>query len=313
MATTLKALDYMRLLPDEATATLSRLDLLARAKKQGSKSGRHVSPNKGFSVVFAEHRQYTPGDDTKDLDWRVYGKADKYYIKQYIEETNMRATIVLDASGSMNYRGTQASHVGGQMVSKFEYAQYIASAMAYLMVKQQDAVGLVTFDDKIRTNMRAASRPSQVRMILEELHNTTCGGDTNLAATLHEVAERIPSRGLVIIISDMFEDSAALTESMHHFAFKKHELVLFHIMAEEELTFSFRSSQEFKDMELSGQKIKVDPLSIRNAYLQRVRDHVTSLEKVCGQLRADYVPITTKQPFASALSDFLGRRAFRQR
>ena len=167
MATTLQALEYMRLLPDEAMATLSRLELLARAKKQGSKSGRHVSPNKGFSVVFAEHRQYTPGDDIKNLDWRVYGKNDKYYIKEYIEETNLRATIVVDASGSMNYRGESSSPVSGRPVSKFEYAQYLSAALAYLMVKQQDAVGLVTFDEKVRTTIRAASKPSQVRIILE--------------------------------------------------------------------------------------------------------------------------------------------------
>ena len=313
MATTLQALEYMRLLPDEATATLSRMELLARAKKQGSKSGRHVSPNKGFSVVFAEHRQYTPGDDIKNLDWRVYGKNDKYYIKEYIEETNLRATIVVDASGSMNYRGDSASSVAGKPVSKFEYAQYLSAALAYLMVKQQDAVGLVTFDEKVRATIRAASKPSQVRIILEELHGTKCGGDTQLAATLHEVAERIPSRGLVIIMSDLFDNAEAIVAALHHFAFKKHEIVLFHIMAEEELSFSFRQSQEFKDLEPRAIKIKVDPLSVRNAYLQRVRDHVAKMEKVCGQLRADYVPITTKQPFTTALSDFLGRRAFRQR
>jgi len=313
MATTLQALEYMRLLPAEAMATLSRLELLARAKKQGSKSGRHVSPNKGFSVVFAEHRQYTPGDDIKNLDWRVYGKNDKYYIKEYIEETNLRATIVVDASGSMNYRGESSSPVSGRPVSKFEYAQYLSAALAYLMVKQQDAVGLVTFDEKVRTTIRAASKPSQVRIILEELHATKCGGDTQLAQTLHEVAERIPSRGLVIIMSDMFDNADAIIAALHHFAFKKHEIVLFHIMAEEELTFNFRQSQEFKDLEPRAIKIKVDPQSIRNAYLTRVREHVTKMEKVCGQLRADYVPITTKQPFTKALSEFLGRRSFRQR
>ncbi len=313
MASTLQDLAYMRLLPAEATATLSRLELLARGKKQGSKSGRHTSPNKGFSVVFAEHRQYAPGDDIKDLDWRVYGKNDKYYIKQYIEETNLRATIVLDASGSMNYRGESASSVGGARVSKYEFGQYLAAALAFLMVKQQDAVGLVTFDDQVRTNLRAASRPSQVRHILEALHDTTCAGDTNLASVLHEVAERIPARGLVIIISDFFDRAEAVVEALHHFAFKKHELVLFHVMAEEELSFSFNKSQEFKDLELSGTKLKVDPLSVRNAYLQRVRQHVSKLEKACGQLRADYVPVTTKQHFTNALSDFLGRRAFSQR
>ncbi len=313
MAQTLRDLDYMRLLPDETAGVLTRLEFLARAKKQGSKSGRHVSPNKGFSVVFAEHRQYTHGDDIRDLDWRVFAKSNRYYIKQYIEETNLRATIVLDASGSMNYRGESASSVAGKPVSKFEYGQYLSAALAYLMVKQQDAVGLVSFDDKVRTSIRPASRPSQVRLILEGIHNTTCGGDTRLAATLHEVAERIPQRGLVVLISDLFENADQIIEAFHHFAFKQHELVLFHLMAEEELTFSFKRSQEFKDLETSGTKIKVDPQTIRNAYLTRVRQHVEKIEKACGQLRADYVPITTKQPYTQALSDFIGRRMHRKR
>ena len=160
---------YMRLLPDGIAGTLARLELVARAKKQGAMSGRHTSPNKGFSVVFAEHRQYMPGDDIRDLDWRVFAKSDRYYIKQYIEETNLRATIVLDCSGSMKYRGDQAALVDGKKVSKFEYAQYLAAALAYLMIKQQDAVGLVTFDDQIRSYVKAASRPSQVRLVLGEL------------------------------------------------------------------------------------------------------------------------------------------------
>jgi uncharacterized protein (DUF58 family) len=300
----------MRLLPPEVTGIITKLEMLARAKKQGSKTGRHVSPNKGFSVVFAEHRQYTHGDDIRDLDWRVFAKNNRYYIKQYIEETNLRATIVLDASGSMNYRGDAASSVAGSKVSKFEYAQYLAAAMSYLMIKQQDAVGLVTFDDQIRSYIRAASRPSQVRTVLGEINQAKCGGDTHLAATLHEVAERIPSRGLVILISDMFENADALTQALHHFSFKQHELVLFHIMAEEELTFSFRQSQEFVDLEMSGTRIKVDPQTVRNAYLAKVQEHVTKLEKACGQLRADYVPITTKQLYTKALSDFIGRRGF---
>src|SRR6187401_3309455 len=171
---------YMRLLPDEITATLTRLEFLARAKKQGGMSGRHTSPNKGFSVVFAEHRQYMPGDDIRDLDWRVFAKTDKYYIKQYIEETNLRATIVLDCSGSMKYRGEQAARVEGKKVSKFEYAQYLAASLAYLMIKQQDAVGLVTFDDRIRSYVKAASRPSQVRLVLGEIDKAEPGKDTRL-------------------------------------------------------------------------------------------------------------------------------------
>ncbi len=300
---------YMRLLPDGIAGTLSRLELLARAKKQGAMSGRHTSPNKGFSVVFAEHRQYMPGDDIRDIDWRVFAKSDKYYIKQYIEETNLRATIVLDCSGSMKYRGEQSALVEGKKVSKFEYAQYLAAALAYLMIKQQDAVGLVTFDDKIQSYIKAASRPSQVRLVLGALDQTEPGNDTHLASTLHEVAERIPSRGLVIILSDCFESAAQIVESFHHFKFRNHELVLFHIMAEEELTFPFSASQEFKDLEASGTRIKVDPRTIRAAYLQKVKEHISIIEKACGQMQADYVPLTTKTPYSRALADFVARRS----
>lgn len=300
---------YMRLLPDEITATLSRLEFLARAKKQGAMSGRHTSPNKGFSVVFAEHRQYLPGDDIRDLDWRVFAKTERYYIKQYIEETNLRASIVLDCSGSMKYKGDQSALVGGKKISKFEYAQYLSAALAYLMIKQQDAVGLVTFDDKIRSYIKAASRPSQVRLVLGEIDRAEPGKDTRLAQTLHEVAERIPSRGLVIILSDCFESAAGIVEAFHHFKYRNHELVLFHIMAEEELNFPFGQSQEFKDLELSGTRIKVDPRTIRAAYLQRVKEHVSLLEKACGQMHADYVPLTTKTPYARALADFISRRS----
>ena len=306
---TLPETSYMRLLPDGIAGTLSRLELLARAKKQGAMSGRHTSPNKGFSVVFAEHRQYMPGDDIRDIDWRVFAKSDKYYIKQYIEETNLRATIVLDCSGSMKYRGEQAAPVDGRKVSKFEYAQYLAAALAYLMIKQQDAVGLVTFDDKIQSYIKAASRPSQVRLVLGQLDKSEPGNDTRLATTLHEVAERIPSRGLVIILSDCFESAAQIVEAFHHFKFRNHELVLFHIMAEEELTFPFSASQEFKDLEASGTRIKVDPRTIRAAYLQTVKEHVSVIEKACGQMQADYVPLTTKTPYSQALSDFVARRS----
>ena len=298
----------MRLLPGSTTGMLTRLEFLARAKKQGPISGRHTSPNKGFSVVFAEHRQYRPGDDLKNLDWRVFAKADKYYIKQYIEETNLRATVVLDCSGSMNYRGTLASNVEGKPVSKFEYGQYLAAGLSYLMVKQQDAVGLVTFDDQVRTFLKAASRPSQVRLVLEGLHQAKPGQDTQLGKVLHEVAERIPQRGLVVLISDCFDSVEEIIKAFHHFKYRNHEIVLFHLMAEEELTFPFTGSQEFKDLEALSTRLRVDPRTVRSAYLERVRKHVAQLESACGQLNADYVPVSTKQPYHEALADFLGRR-----
>lgn len=308
MSDPLPSQDYMRLLPGGTAGMLSRLELLARAKKQGPISGRHTSPNKGFSVVFAEHRQYMPGDDLKDLDWRVFAKADKYYIKQYIEETNLRATVVLDCSGSMKYRGERAASLEGKKLSKFEYGQYLAAALSYLMVKQQDAVGLVTFDDRIRSFIRAASRPSQVRLVLEALHQAQAGQDTRLGSVLHEVAERIPQRGLVMIISDCFDSAEEIVKAFHHFKYRNHEIVLFHLMAEEELTFPFTGSQEFKDLEGLSPRLKVDPRTVRSAYLERIRRHIGQIESACGQLNADYVPVNTKQPYHEALADFLGRR-----
>ncbi|MFT5495424.1 MAG: hypothetical protein ACI9TH_000815 [Kiritimatiellia bacterium] len=308
MPRSLKEVDYMRLLPTETTATVNRLEILARQKMDGNITGRHSSPKKGFSVEFSEHRQYSPGDDIRNLDWKVYGKKDRYYIKQYIEETNLRCTILLDCSGSMNYRGDLSAKMDGQPVSKFEYGQYLAAALAYMVIRQQDAAGLVTFDTKIRSYVPARSRPSQVRLMLDQLHKTEAGEDTNVAEVLHEVAERIPRRGLVCIISDMFDDPERVNEALHHFAFRGHEVILYHLMAEEELTFPFSKFNTFKDLEVNGQRMQIDPKSIKAYYLDKVRNFVTSLERGCGQMGADYVPMTTKESFEKALTTYLARR-----
>ena len=298
----------MSLLPPELTATIGRLEFLARTKKEGSISGRHASPHKGFSVEFAEHRQYSPGDDLRDLDWRVYGKVDRYYIKQYIEETNLRATIIMDASGSMNYVGDNATNFEGRKLSKFEYGRYLAAALTYLLIRQQDAVGLVTFDTAVRKYVRAASKPSQVRLILQELHNTTPGEDTAAAEVFHDIAERVQRRGLVIIISDMFDDGEKIKEALHHFRYRNHELVVFHIMAEEEISFPFRKFTSFRNLEVLNQNIKVDPLAIRAQYLERIRKFIDTIEKSCGQMKADYVPVNTKNSLPETISSYLSRR-----
>lgn len=301
-------LEYMKLLPPELTATIGRLEFLARTKKEGSISGRHASPHKGFSVEFAEHRQYSPGDDLRDLDWRVYGKADRYYIKQYIEETNLRATVVMDASGSMNFVGDEAIKFEGKRLSKFEYGRYLAAALSYLLIRQQDAVGLVTFDTKVRQYYRAASKPSQVRVILNELYNTKPGEDTAAAEVFHDIAERIHRRGLVILISDMFDDAERIKEALHHFQYRNHELVVFHIMAQEELTFPFKKFAKFRNLEIASQDIKVDPLAIKAQYLERVKTFIQTLESACGQMKADYVPVNTKNSLPETIASYLSRR-----
>lgn len=299
---------YTELLPPELLATVGRSEFLARMKKEGGISGRHASPHKGFSVEFAEHRQYTQGDDLRDLDWRVYGKIDKFYIKQYIEETNLRATIIVDASGSMNYVGDEAAEFQGRKLSKFEYSRYLAAAMTYLLIRQQDAVGLVTFDTAMRKYIRAASKPSQVRQILEELHNTKAGEDTAAAEVFHDIAERINRRGLVIIISDLFDDGEKIKEALHHFQYRNHELVIFHVMAEEELTFPFKKFTNFRNLEELSRQLKVDPLALKAQYLDRVKTFIDIVEKACGQMKADYVPVNTKNPLVETLNGYLSRR-----
>lgn len=300
---------FSDLLPSEITTMIGRLEFLARSAKEGTINGRHSSPHKGFSVEFAEHRQYVSGDDLRNLDWRVYGKSDRYYIKQYIEETNMRATILVDASGSMGYAGEKATSLGEkENLSKYEYGRYLAAALTYLLIRQQDAVGLVTFADGIRKYIRPVAKPSQVRAVLEELATTEPAEATRCADTFHEIADRIPPRGLVIIISDLFDDAEAIKKALHHFRYRNHELVVFHLMAEEEFTFPFEKFDDFKCMEVEGRRLNIDPSTIRASYLDRVQEHLKSIELACGQMQADYVPINTSTPVPEALFSYFSQR-----
>jgi uncharacterized protein (DUF58 family) len=301
--------DYMRLLDPQALAKVHRLELIARGTVEGFVSGRHRSPFKGFSVEFAEHRQYAPGDNIRDLDWRVFGKSDRYYIKQYIEESNLRATILLDASGSMAYGGARAATRGGGPLTKFEYARYLAASLVHLMLHQQDAVGLVTFDTTIRRYVPARSRISHLRVMLEEMHKTEPGGETALAPIFHDVAERIHRRGLVIVISDLFDDPAELVAALQHFRYRKHEVIVFHVMAEEELQFPFEGQVMFRDLEEAGPDVQFDVRAIREDYLDEVRRFLKAIEIGCGRMSIDYVPLSTAAHFDDALSQYLaGRR-----
>ncbi len=308
MSESLKLPECMRLLPPETMGVLRRLEWYARRRMVGTLSGRHTSPDKGFSVEFAEHREYSPGDDPKNLDWRVMAKSDRQVIRQYIEETNLRATIVVDVSGSMQYTGDHAAVSNGVALSKLEYAKHLGAALAYMFVKQGDGAGLVTFDKTTRGFLRSGSRPSQVRRILEELHTTQAGEDTDVGAVLHHVAERIPKRGLVILISDLFDDPEKIVEALHHFDFRQHELVVFHLLAEEELTFPFKSFQRFKDLEGIEAMLRIDPQAVRAAYLEKLRAFVKRIDSACGKMRADYVPVNTKTPLRDTLLRYLGGR-----
>lgn len=299
---------FVELLPKDLTSTIGRLEFLARSKKEGSVTGRHSSPHKGFSVEFAEHRQYVAGDDLRDLDWRVWGKSDRYYIKQYIEETNMRVTMLVDASGSMNYVGEESAELNGHPLSKFDYARHLAASLAYLFIRQQDAVGLVTFDEHVRRYLRPTAKPSQVRLILDELMQTEAASDTRCAETFHEIAERIPARGLVIIFSDLFDDAEAIKEALHHFRYKRHEVLVFHMMADEELKFPFKKFDHFKCLEIDDLRLNIDPQTIRVQYLERVRAHLKAIELACGQMEADYVPVNTNTDVTDTLMTYFSQR-----
>ena len=305
--------EYMKLLDPDALAKIGRLELLARGVVEGFVSGRHKSPYKGFSSEFAEHREYVPGDDVRDLDWRVYARSDRYYIKQYIEETNLRSLILLDASGSMGYGGRLAARHRGKSLNKFQYGQYLAAALAYLMINQQDAVGLATFDTAVRRYIPARSRGSHLRVILQELAGTSPGAESSLAEIFHDLAERVHRRGLIIIISDLFDRIADILNALHHFRYRKHEVLLLHVMAEEELTFPFDRWSVFRDLELSGHQLQLDPLAVKSEYLARVRQFIRRLEIGCGQMDIDYVQLSTKNGFELALAHYLAHRMSRGR
>ena len=281
----------------------------ARQRMQGTLTGKHSSPDKGQSVEFAEHREYYPGDDPRNLDWKVMAKNDKTVIKQYIEETNLRVTLAVDVSGSMKYQGDLAAEIDGTPRSKFDYARYLAAALSYIFINQGDGVGMVTFDQEVRKLIRNGSQPSHVRRILEELWNTSPGGESQIADVLHAVAEQIPRRGLVILISDLLGDKKSLIEALHHFGHRNNELVVFHVMAEEELTFPFQSFHQFKDLEGKQELMRIDPKAVKAAYLDQLNDFIESVEATCGALHADYVPVTTKMPLQDTLIQYFARRS----
>ena len=300
--------DYMKWLPPKTTATISRCELFGRSMKSGFISGRHRSPKKGNSVEFAEHRQYMPGDDLRTLDWKVLARKDRLYIRQYEEETNLRATILLDCSGSMAYDGDAAAQQDGKPLSKFDYARYLAAGLAYMLAGQQDAVGLVTFDTKIREYLPAKSSASQTRHILEFLDKAKPGGETDPAPVIDDIAERIPSRGFVIVISDLFtSDPTALIKSLHHFHYRRHEIVVLHVMADEELTFDFDGHVHFDNLE-GPQDMMLDAKSVRASYLEQVNQFLKKVGDGVRKMGADYMPMNTKIPFDKALVEYLSRR-----
>ncbi|MBI4547295.1 MAG: DUF58 domain-containing protein [Ignavibacteriae bacterium] len=294
------ARDYRKYLQPEVVARLANMELVARLVVEGFITGLHKSPYHGFSVEFAEHRQYMPGDDLKRLDWKIFGKTDRYYIKQFEEETNLKAYIILDASRSMSYSSD------GRM-PKLEYASYICAALAQLMVQQRDAVGLTIYDETIRAYMPPHATKSYLKEILRQLETLKGGNKTSTANSLHQIAERIKRRGLVIILSDLFDKPNEVMTALRHFRHKKNEVIIMQILDPLERTFAFGRDAVFKDLETT-EELMTQPYHIQKAYQQEMKKFLDTYKKECREHNIDYVLLDTSTPFDVALFEYLHKR-----
>lgn len=287
-------------LDPEALARIGSMELVAREVVEGFVSGRHRSPYHGFSVEYADHRSYTPGDELRALDWKLLARTDKYFIKLYEEETNLRGYILLDCSRSMSFRSGTLDKVG--------YGSYLAAALAYLMIRQNDAVGLAVFDKQIRRYIPPRSTPVHFRRILDQLNEQASGEDTNIGAILHELAERIKRRGLIILISDLIDDVAGIVSGLQHFRHRHHEVIVFHVMDDAELTFPYDRLSRFKDIEGSA-RIVANPNSLRARYLARINEFIEKLRAECHERRISYNLANTKEPYDNFLAAYLDKRS----
>jgi uncharacterized protein (DUF58 family) len=272
---------------------------------EGYVSGVHRSPFHGFSVEFAEHREYVAGDDLRYLDWKVFGRTDKYYLKQYEEETNLVCYLVLDASESMRYQSAAAP------LSKLAYAQCAAAALAYLILHQQDSVGLVTFDREIRALVRASSNPSHMKQILHVLEQALPERKTATGAIFHDLAERLKKRGIVVVLSDLFDDVPSMIAGLEHLRHRRHEVIVLHVLDPAELEFPFQQSTRFQGLE-QWPALVLEPRAVRRAYLEEFGAYLREVQRRCRMHRIDYVPLRTDQSLEVALSSYLAARAARK-
>ncbi len=290
------------ILSPEVVARLGHLDVRARLVVEGFIAGMHRSPFHGFSVEFAEHRPYMPGDPIKNIDWKVWARSDRYLIKQYTEETNLRCHLLLDLSGSMAFRSPRA------VMSKLEYAQSVAAALAYLMIHQQDAVGALMFAERPLTYIPARAVRSHLDVLLKafELHKPQ--GKTRLGPVLHELAERVKRRGLVILCSDLMDKPEDIMSGLQHFRHRHHEVVVLHVLDPDEVDFPYTNTTTFVDME-SGERLTTEPWEIARRYRERLAAWTDFYRRNCRERSIDYVQLDTRTPFDRALLAYLEKRA----
>jgi uncharacterized protein (DUF58 family) len=293
----------LRFLDPAVLARLGTLELKARAVVEGLLSGLHRSPYKGFSVEFAEYRQYLPGDDLSTIDWKVYARTDRHYVKKFEEETNVNCHLLLDISASMGY--------GSRGVTKLDYGGLLASSLAFLMNRQRDAVGLTTFDDAIVTMVPPSARPSHLRSILVTLDQTTLGHRTDVSKPLHLMADGIGKRGLVVLISDLLDEPDRVVDGLRHFRFRGSEVIVFHLLDPAELTFPFERAARFRDIEL-GDEVMAVPSVVRQEYLDALQAAVERYKRELGSEGIDYRLIDTSTPLEFALISYLSTRGRRR-
>ncbi|MBX7207558.1 MAG: DUF58 domain-containing protein [Verrucomicrobiaceae bacterium] len=286
--------------PEDITS-LQHLQLFARTVVEGFTTGLHASPHKGFSVEFRQHRPYVQGDEIKRLDWKIFGRSDRFYIREYDEETNLRATIVLDASGSMDYRGTKGIH-------KFDYARKLSAAIAYLLMSQQDAVGLVTFDSKLREFIPNRTRITHLHHLLDAMVKTHPGKETGLANVIESLAMRLKRRGLVILISDLFDDATALLRAIGVLRRKGHEILVFQLWDRDEIEFPFGNWSRFENLENDEDFLLLDPAVVRQRYMAVLEDWRKQMNEGLRKHEVDVVPMITDEPHTEALRKYLALR-----
>lgn len=289
------------LLPAEDLAQLNGLPLFARTVMEGFSTGMHASPHKGFSVEFRQHRPYVQGDEIKRLDWKIFGRSDRFYIREFDEETNLRATLVLDASGSMGYRGSKG-------VIKFEFARKLAASLAYVLTGQQDAVGLVTFDSKVREFIPCRTKTTHLHNVLETLLRTEPGAETSLAGVLQNLAPRMKRRGLIMLITDGFDDAALLLQAIGVLRRQGHELIVFQLWDRDEIDFPFSRWARFENLEKGEDFLLLDPSAIRQRYLQVLAQFRETLVEGLRKHQVDLVPIFTDMPLTDAVKEYLALR-----
>lgn len=295
--------ESLRYLDPRTLASLEGLDLQARSVVEGYVAGLHRSPYHGFSVEFAQHREYVAGDDIRHVDWKVWSKTDKYYLKQYEEETNLLTYLLLDTSESMGY-------ASADNVTKLQYAKFIAASLAYLVLQQQDSVGLATFDAQVQRYLRPSGQPSHLKELFSLMDVSPAGRKSDVGAIFNDLAERFRKRGVVVVLSDLFDEPSRILAGLRHFRHRRHEVIVFHILDPAELDFPFRQTTLFKGLEGLGD-VLAEPAGLRRAYQAEVRAFCDEMRKGCQVGDVDYVLLRTDQDLDLALSSYLASRMTR--